>query len=249
MIIKRLEDLWTTPAMTLMRAGQSVKRNYAGGEVTYTYNSHGYRTREFRDLREPYVLALGCSHTEGEALHRSWCDILQDTLGHDVINLGVSSSDASMIRRNLAQWFVSDMPRPRAVIVQWPDPARTFVWADGAIRPVNNHSRNRAWNGLLQSGEMNFDLQWLDSVVTANRLCRDRGVIIVNVGFVHTLPAHQQEVFRVNHVEMHLNSLTSKHIWEFDNGALDRSHHSEHCHRQWARRIHRIMLTYENSPR
>ena len=248
-MIDRMEHLWSRPAVTLRRRNSHVRTPHQHGIVDYHYNSHGYRTREFRDITTPYVLALGCSHTEGEALHRSWCDFLQDALGHTVINLGIRGSDAGMIRRNIQCWTASDLPPPRAVIVQWPDAGRLMIWEDTQAIITNSHSRNTIWQTMLRSSECNFDILWLDAVISANRMCQDRGLIIINMHFPHSIADDHQRIFDAYNVKMHINSLTSKHIWQFDNGALDGQHHSEQCHQQWARRLHKILLHNENTTR
>ena len=58
--------------------------------VTYTYNSHGFRTTEFDD--NPVGLALGCSFTEGTGVpvQASWPEVLARLVNFSVKNLGVS---------------------------------------------------------------------------------------------------------------------------------------------------------------
>jgi hypothetical protein len=41
---------------------------YYDKKIEYKYNSWGYRTKEFDDVNEDYILTFGCSFTEGIGL-------------------------------------------------------------------------------------------------------------------------------------------------------------------------------------
>lgn len=58
--------------------------------ITYQYNSHGFRCKEFDN--EPCYLALGCSHTEGTGLpvEQTWPVLLSTATNKPILNLGVS---------------------------------------------------------------------------------------------------------------------------------------------------------------
>jgi hypothetical protein len=68
---------------------------------TYSYNSHGFRCKEFDDA--PCYIALGCSHTEGVGLpeDQTWPNQLSIKLDYPVLNLGVGGSSFDTVVRLL----------------------------------------------------------------------------------------------------------------------------------------------------
>lgn len=68
---------------------------------TYSYNSHGFRCKEFDD--NPCYLALGCSHTEGIGLPEelTWPSQLSTKLDYPVLNLGVGGASFDTVVRLL----------------------------------------------------------------------------------------------------------------------------------------------------
>jgi hypothetical protein len=60
--------------------------------ITYQYNSHGFRCKEFDD--EPCYLAFGCSHTEGVGLpvEQTWPVLLSTATNKPILNLGIGGS-------------------------------------------------------------------------------------------------------------------------------------------------------------
>jgi hypothetical protein len=60
--------------------------------ITYQYNSHGFRCKEFNN--EPCYLALGCSYTEGVGLpvEQTWPVLLSTATNKSILNLGIGSA-------------------------------------------------------------------------------------------------------------------------------------------------------------
>jgi site-specific DNA-cytosine methylase len=97
---------------------------YTETSITYTFNSRGYRTKEF-DLtsNRKRILCFGCSHTEGIGVQTPWPEILQSEYPeYDVYNIGQGGCGADTIAR-LMNNCVSVL-KPDAVFVLWPDVAR-----------------------------------------------------------------------------------------------------------------------------
>jgi len=63
---------------------------YYDSKIEYKFNSWGYRTKEFDELDEDYLLTFGCSYTEGIGLHYddTWPIKLSKALKLDIFNLG-----------------------------------------------------------------------------------------------------------------------------------------------------------------
>ena len=62
---------------------------YYDKQIDYKYNSWGYRTKEFSELNDDYILVFGCSFTEGIGLNYddTWASKLGKKLNLDVFNL------------------------------------------------------------------------------------------------------------------------------------------------------------------
>jgi len=65
-------------------------KNYSVDDVSYRYNSHGFRCDEFTDSADVPVLFLGCSFTEGIGLplQHCWPYFILDRIGHLPENIG-----------------------------------------------------------------------------------------------------------------------------------------------------------------
>ena len=67
---------------------------YYNKKIEYKYNSWGYRTKEFKDLEDDYILIFGCSFTEGIGLYYDdmWATKLSKELKLDVFNIGMGGT-------------------------------------------------------------------------------------------------------------------------------------------------------------
>lgn len=97
---------------------------YYDKEIKYEYNSWGYRTKDFYDLKSNYIITFGCSFTEGIGLHYDdiWTTKIAKELNCDVFNLGVGGTgpDFSMYNTLLLLNFIHKNNRyPKYVIYQW----------------------------------------------------------------------------------------------------------------------------------
>ena len=106
---------------------------YFNKEIDYDYNSWGYRTKEFSDLDDDYVLTFGCSFTEGIGLHYNdtWSTKLGKKLNLDVFNLGMGASgvDYQYYNTILFHNFILEKKKlPKLVVYQWPMPFRTSAF-------------------------------------------------------------------------------------------------------------------------
>jgi hypothetical protein len=73
--------------------------------ITYSYNSHGFRCKEFDD--RPSGLALGCSFTEGTGLflEQTWPSILSTMLNTHIWNLGTGGASIDTVFRILDHYI------------------------------------------------------------------------------------------------------------------------------------------------
>lgn len=99
--------------------------------IEYSYNSHGFRCDEFDD--RPNAIALGCSFTEGTAIHldQTWPTYLSKLLGLHVWNLGSGGGSVDTVFRILDYYI--DKLKPKFVFILIP-PEPRFEYCD-----VNGH--------------------------------------------------------------------------------------------------------------
>jgi hypothetical protein len=103
---------------------------YRNHSVTYTYNSKGYRTKEFNkiDWAESIVI-LGCSYVYGVGVDdaHTLSQQLENIMQIPVINLGQGGSS---INYNLHNSVIlsAGYPTPRAVIMAWPHHSRCVYY-------------------------------------------------------------------------------------------------------------------------
>lgn len=102
------------------------KPGYTETSITYSYNGHGFRTKEF-DLSngKRNILFLGCSHTEGIGLREedTWVHkVSQHFPDHNCYNLGIGGGSTDMVTRFLYNF--SEVLRPEVVFILWPSLTR-----------------------------------------------------------------------------------------------------------------------------
>lgn len=103
---------------------------YHDKKIEYKYNSWGYRTKEFDDLNNDYILTLGCSFTEGIGLDYDdmWSTKLSKKLNLDVFNMGMGGTGVDFQFYNttlIHNHILKKNKPPKYVIYQWPFEHRT----------------------------------------------------------------------------------------------------------------------------
>lgn len=106
---------------------------YYNKKIEYRYNSWGYRSKEFKDLKEDYILTFGCSCTEGIGLHYDdmWSTKLGQMLNMDLFNMGLGSTSVDFQFYNtllLQNYFSKNNHLPKLVVYQWPSDYRTAAF-------------------------------------------------------------------------------------------------------------------------
>jgi hypothetical protein len=103
---------------------------YYNKKIEYKYNSWGYRTKEFKDLEDDYILIFGCSFTEGIGLYYDdmWATKLSKELKLDVFNIGMGGTGVDFQFYNttlIHNHIIKNNKPPKLVIYQWPFEHRT----------------------------------------------------------------------------------------------------------------------------
>ena len=103
---------------------------YFNKEIEYNYNSWGYRSKEFDELKDDYMIVFGCSFTEGIGLHYDdlWATKLGKELNLDVLNLGMGAAGINFQFYNtilIHSHILKKGKLPKLVVYQWPTKFRT----------------------------------------------------------------------------------------------------------------------------
>jgi hypothetical protein len=111
--------------------------------IEYNYNSWGYRTKEFEELSDDYILVMGCSFTEGVGLYQQdmWATKLGKELGKDVFNLGMGATGPDFMMYNtilLHNFLLKTKKLPSMVVNQWSFKHRTSY--------MFNQGQNKSWS-------------------------------------------------------------------------------------------------------
>lgn len=103
---------------------------YYNKVIKYNYNSWGYRTKEFKDLKEDFFISFGCSFTEGLGLLEEdmWVNKLSKLFDVDVFNLSQGGSGVDFSTTNtilLIDYLRKCKRTPKFVVYQLSFDART----------------------------------------------------------------------------------------------------------------------------
>ena len=102
------------------------KPGYTETSITYSYNSYGFRTKEFvLNNGVDKILCFGCSHAEGVGLKQEdiWVShILANFPNYDVYNLGVGGASPDYVARILTNTV--SVFNPKHIFILWPSSSR-----------------------------------------------------------------------------------------------------------------------------
>jgi hypothetical protein len=143
---------------------------YRNHTVTYTLNSDGYRTHEFKDIDwANSVVIFGCSHIFGIGLDDkdTISSRLEEILNMPVINMGATG--ASMLFNLHNSMILRDgYPIPKAVVVFWPNYNRI----------VEYHKYTTQFHGVWNMEPNSLPNAWFknDSHAIANAMFMSKAV-------------------------------------------------------------------------
>lgn len=168
---------------------QLEKYGWIDADITYKFNSHGFRSNEFSDL--PSIMFLGCSHTLGVGLplEMTWTHLVSQQLGLESCNLGLASSSCDSAFR-LANHYVPKI-KPSIVFLLAPDQARLEVLGVDSITAITAMDST----GLSQD---KFYKQWLaveenqrlnqeKNIIAIREICRQHNTKFTNLYSWHTV--------------------------------------------------------------
>lgn len=149
-------------------------------EITYSFNSHGFRSPEFD--HQPSMLCLGCSHTMGIGLplEHTWPSILQQNLKINCWNLGLGGAALDTVFR-MANHYVHHL-NVMAVVCLLPEIKRFEIFANGQLQVLNiwHHSHTDIFRDWM-SDDQNADVNQTKNLLAMQQICH-----IADVPFVYT---------------------------------------------------------------
>ena len=213
-----------------------------GTWVDYQVNSFGYRTAEPETFDKKFILALGCSHTQGTGQHQyeTWTCKLSKLLDISVANFGQGGAGADLIEHICYNW-IKNYAQPTAVVVQWPNPMRALSWRDRKGYLTNVNRSDDLFRAKITGSELNFYVPWIKSINLINQLWSAHSIPVLHCYF-DTMPS---ELVPYINPKVHSNDIANNNPWLFDSRAHDLNHHSDWCTNQWANRI-KTLLTTDN---
>lgn len=143
--------------------------------IEYKFNSLGYRTKEITDLDKNFILSFGCSYTEGVGLNTNqiWVDHLAKKLNIDYYNAAKQATGIDFAYLNNLLWVNSNLPKPKLVIIQWPQKHRKSFgfkedygirFADMSETPTPDGK----WWGkryIMDTGDLSLNVwSWIEAV-------------------------------------------------------------------------------------
>ena len=142
------QTVYWSGADSLENWRKNPKPQYTETSITYSYNSYGFRTKEF-DLNNGVdkILCFGCSHVEGVGLKQEdvWIShILANFLNYDVYNLGVGGASPDYVARILTNTV--SVFNPKHIFILWPSSSRFETYNTVKKLDDNPTLMNGPWN-------------------------------------------------------------------------------------------------------
>jgi hypothetical protein len=179
---------------------------YHSSEIEYKFNSLGYRTKEISEISGDFLLTFGCSYTEGVGLHQNqiWNNAVSSYLNLDLYNHAKQATGIDIQCFNALLWNISNFPKPKLVIVQWPHKHRkSFGDRDKDSINVSDKSYTPTLDGkwwsnryIQNTGEMELNiLLWIESF---NNLWKQLNVPVLNFTWdSDLLPCVQRSKYKI----------------------------------------------------
>lgn len=130
-------------------------------KITYDFNEYGHRCKSIKDIDlDNYVLFVGCSHTEGTALHitDTFPYILSNRMRMDYYNLGLRGAGMDVQLHNLMTWTLRVKQPPKMLIWQWTlEPRITVLDESGKLECLGSWSQKKSQlDFLIAADEVDY---------------------------------------------------------------------------------------------
>lgn len=107
---------------------------YYNTPIEYNWNTNKYRmTHEIEDTQwDNYVYFSGCSYTVGVGveLEKTFPAIVSKNANCDYVNTSIGGASVELVLHNTVDFLSKCKVLPKAIIINWPEIARTSWWED-----------------------------------------------------------------------------------------------------------------------
>lgn len=173
---------------------------WVGVDITYDYNSYGFRCIEFED--KDCIVFLGCSHTFGSGLHNknTFADIVATHFNLANYNLGIPGGSMSTCFR-LGYYWIPKL-KPKYVVFACPDRSRFSLLKSNSyedhLKASNIESReyrdySRFYKRYL-SNDYNLDLDYYKNLYGIKHICSQHNIPIVDFEIPKLLDSYDDEL-------------------------------------------------------
>ena len=205
--------------------------------INYLAKIHYSNESDFSVTPGDWV-AAGCSHTVGSGVARidNYCNQLSRSYGKTIHNLAIGMGNHQITRTNIQLWLRMH-PDTGLILAQWPSVVRSTTWdSKNRGQRVSVSQDDSILHEMLRRTEINFDIPWLDSIITLNQLVASLNIPIVNIVLEDCVPEYRELLSKFN-ITLHIDEKKEGRSWIFDNASSDGTHHSARCHKLWAERL------------
>lgn len=187
---------------------------YRTHAITYTLNQDGYRIdQELNEIDWAMsTVIFGCSNVFGDGIEEQYTISrqLETLISEPVINLGIGGASAELIRHNITL-LLEYLPKPRRVIILWPDRTRCVSYEHG------NPSAHGSWNieqntlaDLWNQGDNAANQFWFTRTAVKQQ-CKDIEYIDACVNTDDAVLIDTKSVFDLRHTPDAMGSRDLRH--------------------------------------
>ena len=175
------EDQYSNNMMNKKNRQLLQKNNWIDAQISYTFNSHGFRSEEFETGID--VLFNGDSNTVGVGLplDLTWSKIVADHFNIPHNNLAVSGTDNTFIAQRSVYWL--PIIKPKVYVIKATTVQRYNWWGfDKAVKTTagENLKENRS---AIETATIKNNYEWSYYVFRAviERLCKNLDIKLIIV--------------------------------------------------------------------
>lgn len=189
---------------------------YSDTDITYKWNSYGFRSDEFIDDNKKSLLFIGCSYTMGLGcpLEHTWPAILRNKINKDykIYNLGLAGCSNDYVVRALYKTI--DVLNPEAVFIMWagfasrevPIKNRYLPFKISSTKEENNSHEYKMFNLVKPTfiDQSYFMYQHTKNKLFAEMLCKIKNIPLQQLSIIPELN-DRSDVLEVSKLVSNLN--------------------------------------------
>ena len=202
-------------------------------EISYNYNSLGYRTHEYNNVKENYALMVGSSHSEGIGIHQHQrcSDLIEKKIGIPLLNLSVGGSGTEHILEIIRR--IDPNHKPKFIIAEWCLGYRlTLVNETNTGTFAVSCDDNIIWNSILKTNEEIFAIWQRRDFMCAEKITQLLDVPMINIIWGDGIQLLDKNLVNMLQNKVYFSS-TVKQILPQDN-ARDTCHSGPNTNYNWA---------------